>query len=148
MFNSNQELFALTGSPGGSRIIDYTAKSLLHLIDWQHSPETTVNAPHIIARNNQVLELEENRFDKKTNLALKLLGHKVQQQAQSSGLHIIKVINETNHNGTRKATLMGAADPRREGVPTGVKETRVKAVATQTSTPLNTASTTSIVVPQ
>jgi len=118
IFSPEGELFALTGSPGGSRIIDYTALSIIHLIDWQHSAAEAVSAAHIIARNNRKLELEDKRFDNKTFLSLKLLGHSVTSKVQSSGLHIIT--SQRHESG--EITLSGAADPRREGTASSGKE--------------------------
>jgi gamma-glutamyltranspeptidase/glutathione hydrolase len=112
-------LYAITGSPGGSRIIDYTSKSILHLIDWNHSPAKTVSAAHVVSRNNGVLELENlgpqspaTSSVPSDNLAseMEAKGFTVKRKAQTSGLHIIKRTNNA---------WSGAADPRREGVAIG-----------------------------
>ncbi len=114
IFDANSRLVGITGSPGGSRIIDYTAKSIIHLVDWQQQPAEAVSAPHIIARNNGVLELE-GTVNNEVAEQLQALGHTLKEKNQSSGLHIIWQSFDKDDT----PTLQGAADPRREGMAIG-----------------------------
>ena len=36
IFDKNNNIHSLTGSPGGTSIIGYVAKSILGLLDWEH----------------------------------------------------------------------------------------------------------------
>lgn len=40
----------LTGSPGGSRIIGYTAQSVMAALDWGMDPQEAASLPHIQSR--------------------------------------------------------------------------------------------------
>ncbi len=95
----------LLGSPGGSRIIDYVARTLLYTLDGGMALDTAIASPHV-AHVGAGLELEAGRFDADQRRALEALGHTVQELPQTSGLNGIVIGEES---------LMGAADPRREG---------------------------------
>jgi len=96
-----------TGSPGGSSIIAYTAKTIVGMIDWGLSPQEAIDLPNVIARNGSV-RLEENKLDEDIILALETRGHKVvRSKGEISGLHII----QRNKDGS----YAGGADLRREG---------------------------------
>lgn len=43
--------FLVTGSPGGSRIIAYTAQSIVNVIDFGLDPQEAINVPHYMDRN-------------------------------------------------------------------------------------------------
>ena len=48
----DKNLFALTGSPGGTSIINYVTKSVLGLIDWGLDPSEVTELPHYMNRGN------------------------------------------------------------------------------------------------
>lgn len=107
VFDANDEFLFTTGSPGGSSIIAYTAKTIVGMIDWGLSPQEAINLPNVIARNGSI-RLEENKLDEDIITGLEGLGHKVvRSKGEISGIHIIY----QNADGT----LTGGADPRREG---------------------------------
>ncbi len=53
------ELLAAVGSPGGSQIIEYVAKSVIGLLDWNLDPQTAINFPNFGSRNGPT-ELERD----------------------------------------------------------------------------------------
>ena len=126
VFAPDGEFLFTTGSPGGNSIIAYTAKSIVGMIDWGLSPQEAIELPNVIARNGSLRMEAKNLRNAKTAeidrgagakefgmseeivSSLEGLGHKVRRSGgEISGLHIIY----------RQAdgTLMGGADPRREG---------------------------------
>ncbi len=99
----------LTGSPGGSRIINYTTQSVIAILDWGMDPQDAVAMPHIVNRNGKT-DVEEGTDATDLIPALEALGHEINVRSLTSGLHTILIKN--NH-------LYGAADPRRSGVALG-----------------------------
>ena len=99
----------LIGSPGGARIIDYVAKSLLYILDDQLPLAQALASPHIIAMGNAI-ELEQGRVGSAAQDQLRALGHKVVEVPQTSGLNAILL---------EGGALVGSSDPRREGVAAG-----------------------------
>ena len=109
----------LTGSPGGSRIIGYTAHSLLSMIDFGFDPQAAVGIPSFQNRNGNT-ELEANKPNITTleydfdamSAALEAMGHVVVPTGGgTSGLSVIQV--------TADGTFLGGADPRRDGAVAG-----------------------------
>lgn len=102
-------LVMAVGSPGGSRIIGYVAKTLVGVIDWKLGMQAAIDLPHVVNRNGRT-ELEADTPIAALKPALEALGHEVGVGSLNSGLHGILV---TPHG------LDGGADPRREGVALG-----------------------------
>ena len=105
VFDQNNKLKLVIGSPGGSRIINYVAQSVVAVLDWQLDVQQALNLPRITHRNDY-LALEKGTALEKQQATLEDMGYKVQLQDLNSGLHAIMVTAEG---------LQGAADPRREG---------------------------------
>lgn len=99
----------LIGSPGGSRIINYVAKSLIGIIDWNMDPQDAINMGHVVNRNGGT-DLEEGTEAVELEDALTAKGHEINVRNLNSGLHAILI---------KDGMLIGAADPRREGVALG-----------------------------
>lgn len=99
----------LIGSPGGSRIINYVAKSIIAIIDWNMDPQDAINLGHVVNRNGKT-DLEENSDALQYQAVLEGKGHEVNVRNLNSGLHAIQL---------KDGKLIGAADPRREGVAVG-----------------------------
>jgi gamma-glutamyltranspeptidase / glutathione hydrolase len=97
------------GSPGGSLIIHYTAKTLYGVLNWGLNTQQAINLPNFAATGAPSL-LEEKRFPPATIDALKARGHEVREQALTSGLQAIQ---------RTTVGFFGGADPRREGVVMG-----------------------------
>jgi gamma-glutamyltranspeptidase/glutathione hydrolase len=116
VLNRDGTLFAAVGSPGGSRIIGYTARALTAIIDWQMPMQQAVALRHVINRNSGT-EVEEaasmpdlaGQLDSIKVLAAPLadMGHRVEAKPLTSGLNGLRVLPD--------GTPEGGADPRREG---------------------------------
>jgi gamma-glutamyltranspeptidase/glutathione hydrolase len=99
----------LIGSPGGSRIIDFVARVLLYNLEDNMDIAEAIASPNIVDMNRQ-LELEAGGFPAPVIEQLKSMGHEVVETELNSGLHGIRIEDDS---------LVGGADPRREGVALG-----------------------------
>ncbi|MEE9544709.1 MAG: gamma-glutamyltransferase [Rhodospirillales bacterium] len=97
------------GSPGGSWIIGYVAKTIVAVLDWKLNIQEAINLANFSNRNG-VTELERNTPLVALKAALEKLGHEIRIGPLISGLHGIVVTGEG---------LTGGADPRRQGVAFG-----------------------------
>nr|HPQ96062.1 gamma-glutamyltransferase family protein [Thiolinea sp.] len=109
VFNPQGDLVMLIGSPGGSRIIEYVAQTLLGVLDWKLDIQQAIDLPHYVNRNGGT-DLEENTAAVELKPALEALGHTVKVQDLNSGLHGIVITPDG---------LEGGADPRRMGMVLG-----------------------------
>ena len=100
----------LTGSPGGSRIPEYVAQSLVGLLLFGLDPAQAAALPHVSERNSGVVSVESG-IAPEIAAGLKEMGHSVEEAEMTSGLHTILVLPD--------GTLQGGADPRREGLALG-----------------------------
>lgn len=101
--------FAL-GSPGGSTIIPYVARTLMALIDWRMDIQEAISLPHLANRFGRY-EVEAGTTAEALADDLSALGYDVRATAMNSGLHGVAFLDD--------GTLEGGADPRREGVAVG-----------------------------
>ena len=117
VFDADGKVEIVTGSPGGSRIIGYTAQSVVSMIDFGLDPQEAINLPHYMNRNGRsdietpipgiTLDYDaEGLAD-----ALRARNHNVGIITQTSGLSIIQVMD----NGDDGTVLVGGADKRRDG---------------------------------
>jgi gamma-glutamyltranspeptidase/glutathione hydrolase len=97
----------VTGSPGGSRIILYTLKSLIAAIDWGLNAQEAAALPNFGSRGGR-LGLEDGHDWSAQAQVLRGLGHNLRETPMTSGIHMIIA---------RDGMLEGGADPRRDGVP-------------------------------
>ena len=104
------EFLATVGSPGGSQIIEYVAKSTIGLLDWNLDAQAAINLPNFGSRNGPT-ELEQGQFSPALIQALKDKGHSVSEIDMTSGTQAIVRVKDAQG----KASLTGGADPRREG---------------------------------
>jgi gamma-glutamyltranspeptidase/glutathione hydrolase len=108
------ELVATLGSPGGSQIIGYVAKTLIGILDWQLDVQQAISLPNFGSRNGPT-ELEKDRVSAALVEELRARGHDVREIDMGSGLQaIIRVRLPDGRIG-----WAGGADPRREGVALG-----------------------------
>jgi len=105
VFNADNSLKLVVGSPGGSRIINYVAQAIIGVIDWELDPQSAINLPKVTNRN-RVTTLEKGTNIALLKTALEAKGHKVIIRDLNSGIHAIEITDEG---------LIGGADPRREG---------------------------------
>ncbi|HHS7811798.1 gamma-glutamyltransferase [Pseudomonas jessenii] len=111
IFDRNSgEFLASVGSPGGSQIIEYVAKTTLGLLDWNLDPQSAISLPNFGSRNGPT-ELEQGQFSPALIQALKDKGHVVNEIDMTSGTQAIVRVKDAQG----KASLEGGADPRREG---------------------------------
>jgi gamma-glutamyltranspeptidase/glutathione hydrolase len=96
------------GSPGGSRIIGYVARSIVAWLDWGLDVQQAVSLPHAVNRFGSY-DLEAGTSIAAQAGALEDMGYQVGTRALTSGLHMIEI----------GQTLRGGADPRREGIALG-----------------------------
>ncbi|MGF7116652.1 gamma-glutamyltranspeptidase/glutathione hydrolase [Pseudomonas laurylsulfatiphila] len=104
------EFLATVGSPGGSQIIEYVAKSTIGLLDWNLDAQAAINLPNFGSRNGPT-ELEQGQFSPALIQALKDKGHSVSEIDMTSGTQAIVRVKDAQG----KPSLTGGADPRREG---------------------------------
>lgn len=97
------------GSPGGSRIIGYIASALIAHLDWGMSLQDAISKPHLINRFG-TYDLEAGTSAEKLKVPLEAMGYKVSVRDLNSGLHGVLF---------KDGKLIGAADPRREGIVLG-----------------------------
>lgn len=109
LYDKAGHVAAILGSPGGSQIINYVAKTILALLAWNLTPAEAVALPHYGSRNGPT-ELERGTQAEQLRPALERLGHTVSVQDMTSGLSVIL---------RRGDDWIGAADPRREGAARG-----------------------------
>jgi gamma-glutamyltranspeptidase/glutathione hydrolase len=94
------------GSPGGSAIIGFVAKTIIAWADWGMDVQQAVALPHLVNRFGRYdVEPAASRLVP----ALAAMGYEVETRALTSGLHAIEI----------GARLEGGADPRREGLAHG-----------------------------
>ncbi len=96
------------GSPGGSRIIGYVAKTIIAWADWGMDIQQAVALPHAVNRFG-TYDLEEGTAAAALAARLEAMGFKVNLSDLTSGIHAIEIGDG----------LKGAADPRREGIALG-----------------------------
>jgi gamma-glutamyltranspeptidase/glutathione hydrolase len=107
------ELVLVTGSPGGSQIIGYVARTLLGTLDWELDIQQAISMPNYGSRNGPT-EVEKGRMPAAVVEGLKARGHEVREIDMTSG---IQGIARSTAKG--KTVLTGGADPRREGTVRG-----------------------------
>ena len=94
------------GSPGGSAIIGFVAKTIIAWADWGMDVQQAVTLPHLVNRFGRY-DLEPGAA--RLAPALAGQGFELRVRAMTSGLHAIEL----------GARLQGGADPRREGLAYG-----------------------------
>ncbi len=105
VFDEEGELMMLIGSPGGSRIINYVAQTLLGVLEWDLDIQSAISLPHYTNRNGTT-DLEKDTPAAALKSGLEAKGHKVSVRDLNSGLHGIVITPQG---------LQGGADPRRFG---------------------------------
>jgi gamma-glutamyltranspeptidase/glutathione hydrolase len=112
-------LYAVTGSPGGSVIIQFVVKTVVGMVDWGLDPQQAVSAVDFGAANTPKtnvggehpdIDISDNGDHDPLVQGLRKLGHQVDLADQSSGLSAI--VRDS-------AGWVGGADPRREGLVMG-----------------------------
>lgn len=109
VFNAKKHPILIIGSPGGSGIINFVAKVLVGVLDWNLDVQDAISLPNFGSRNSPTeLEADTNYASFKADLERR--GHQVIVIPLNSGSHGIEI---------RNGELIGGSDPRREGVAIG-----------------------------
>jgi len=109
VFDAFGRLYAVVGSPGGSQIIGYVARTLVALLDWKMDPQAAVDLGNFGSRNGPT-ELEKGTEAEGWKAALEAKGHEIRLIEMTSGIQAIVKTPEG---------FVGGADGRREGVAIG-----------------------------
>lgn len=121
---SRGEVLMATGSPGGAAIIQFVAKTVVGVLDWGLDAQQATAMMNFGSANSATTGLggEHPNLDASSSGAndplvqgLRALGHTVSVAAQSSGTSTIVRVKDSSG----KASLVGGADPRREGLVLG-----------------------------
>ncbi|HEY5855842.1 MAG TPA: gamma-glutamyltransferase [Aldersonia sp.] len=116
---SRGDIVYVTGSPGGSVIIQFVVKTLVNALDWDLDPQQAVSAVDFGAANSPTTNVggEHPNIDAAADGAndplvqqLRAMGHQVSVAPQTSGLSALQIDG---------AGWVGGADPRREGAVMG-----------------------------
>ena len=106
-------LWIVTGSPGGSTIIDTVTQVLINTIDYKLNIDEAIHQPRIFQGSTDKLRVEPN-FNPDTIANLKAMGHPIISNETMGSAQSIMI---------EKGHYLGAADPRRPGAlaiaPTG-----------------------------
>lgn len=113
VYDSENHPAIITGSPGGSAIINYVAKSIIAMVDWRLSAQQAATLPNFGSRNGAT-ELEQGTTLEAMKPELERRAHAVSLMEFTSGLHILRRVRKG-----KAQQWQGGADPRREGVVRG-----------------------------
>ncbi|HLL58274.1 MAG TPA: gamma-glutamyltransferase [Allosphingosinicella sp.] len=95
----------VTGTPGGSTIIDTVLQLVVNVVDFGLNVDEATHQPRIYQGNTDTLRVEPN-FNPDTVLALKAKGHRISSDETMGSAQSILIEN---------GFFLGAADPRRPG---------------------------------
>lgn len=109
VFDEDDRPVLVLGSPGGARIVNYVAKTLIAILDWGMEPQAAVDLPNLAVGDGPI-ELEKGSTLMALAPKLQALGHEVAAKSLNSGVQLIMIDRDK---------LRGAADRRREGVALG-----------------------------
>jgi len=109
VFDEDNKLYMVVGSPGGSRIISYVVKTIVSVLDFDVPINEAVALPNFTKMNNK-LELEKGSYLEEYQGILEQKGHEVLIHDMTSGLHAILI---------KGGKLYSGVDPRREGLALG-----------------------------
>ncbi|MES2677664.1 MAG: gamma-glutamyltransferase [Pseudomonadota bacterium] len=109
VFDENNNLIMVVGSPGGPRIIQFVLKAMIAYLDWGLDIQKAISLPNFVVLNDTI-ELEKRTDLENLKSDLEKMDHKVKIADLVSGIHAIVIKPEG---------LEGGADPRRAGVAIG-----------------------------
>lgn len=144
VFDNQDNLLMVVGSPGGPRIIQFVLKTIIAYLDYGLNIQEAVNLPNFVVLND-VIELEKNTKIIDFKPQLEKMGHKVTITEITSGINAITtseynkanskmskkitkiedknekidIINDESINNNIESKYFGAADPRRDGTAIG-----------------------------
>jgi gamma-glutamyltranspeptidase/glutathione hydrolase len=104
VLDQNDEPVLVIGSPGGSAIIGYVAKTLMAALAWDLSLQAAIDLPNIVVPRGEVLV--EPDIDGGLATALEAYGYELNRQQLTSGLYGFRL---------QDGQALPGVDPRREG---------------------------------
>ena len=108
VLDGERHFFAAMGSPGGSTILDYNAKTLVGTLAWKLSMQSAIDLPNLSARGDDF----SGELDKMSPRVLSGLHERGidlhEMRGEASGIHGILRMPDGHYEG--------GADPRREGI--------------------------------
>jgi gamma-glutamyltranspeptidase/glutathione hydrolase len=111
VFDKDGKFYAAIGSPGGSSIIAYVAKTIIGVVDWKLSMQDAINQPNVVG-NGDTIRIEAGKFPEAIATNLRARGWIISPGGgEISGLNGIRM-----NGGANGGAVDGGADPRREGV--------------------------------
>jgi len=110
VFDADNQPVAALGSPGGSRIINYVAQTLLLMMHTDLTLQDILYQPNVSNRNGET-ELEEATAAEQLLFELQDMGHRVSIRELNSGIHAIRRLPDGRWES--------GVDPRREGMALG-----------------------------
>ena len=143
VFDKKGELKLVVGAAGGGAIPDYVAQTILGVVVHDLDPQTAINQGHFSGQGLTTncagvtgarSELEAGTAIAELETELSLLGHPcLRVTSLRSGLAAIEVVkpdhkkkskksgkNKKSKKSSKNSRLLGAADPRRDGVAMGL----------------------------
>ncbi len=109
VFDENNDIVAVSGSPGGMAIVPLVTKTLIAMLDWDMTPQDATNLPNVLMFGPTVM-LERDSDLARHKESLEALGHRVRLGNFPSGVHALAI---------KDGMVYGGADPRREGTVLG-----------------------------
>jgi gamma-glutamyltranspeptidase / glutathione hydrolase len=127
IFNKNNQVEAIVGSPGGSNIIQYVVKTTVGIVDWNMDIQQAINLSNFGAQTSVTTSLEKGSLAVAAEAELKARGHTVSIADINSGVHGIVFSGVRPSDGSvgllsrnpNAGNWAGGADPRREGTAKG-----------------------------
>ena len=106
VFDKNNNVRMVIGSPGGKSIIMYVIKTIIAVLDWEMGIQEAVDFPNFSIFNDKIL-IEKKRFSKEFKTYLSNLGYLIVEKELNSGLNGFEI---------KDNIMFGAADKRRNGL--------------------------------
>lgn len=110
VFDENDKLIMVLGSPGGPRIIQFTLKTIINHLDFKMDIQKAISSPNFVVLNG-VIELENNTDITKLKPELEEMGHQVKLIEVTSGINAVTIDED--------GEIRGGADTRRGGAARG-----------------------------
>lgn len=93
VFDQDGNFVLATGSPGGSSIIAYTAKTLVGMLDWGLTPQQAIELPNVVA-NGDIVRVEDG-MPADVLAGLQGLGFTLDaNRGENSGIHIVRRLED------------------------------------------------------
>ena len=106
VFDKNNNVRMVIGSPGGKSIIMYVIKTIIAVLDWEMGIQEAVDFPNFSIFNDKIL-IEKKRFNEEFKKYFSNLDYLIVEKELNSGLNGFEI---------KDNIMFGAADKRRNGL--------------------------------